>query len=110
MGLIDTDTFSGTITAGSSETLSVATANADRVVLIVDDGSQDGTPAQYDLTQRVKYRHPDLNRFQFYDEETGITYRSVVDPAAGQEWQVEITNSSGADATYAIALGSRKGD
>lgn len=106
MGQLDYDTFAGDLDDTSSTTLTVETRNADRVVLQVDDGTEDGTPATYDLTQRAK--NSGIGRFQFYDAETGITYRSVVDPAVGQEMEMELTNQSGGTATYNAVLEARK--
>lgn len=106
MTQVDTDTFAGSIADGASETLTVDATEASEVVLTVDDGTTGGTPATYDLVQR-KRSGGDVGRFQFYDEETGIQYRSVVDPAFGTQFQAELTNASGGPATYEIELEAR---
>lgn len=100
----DSATFEGTITAGASETLEVDTARTDSVIVLVDDGTQDGTPATYDMVQRVYM--DELDAFHFYDEVTGDTSRSWVDDAWGSQMRFEFTNSSGADATYRIVVKS----
>lgn len=102
----DETTWTGSLNDAESKTLTVESAYATDVVLLVDDGTTDGTPASYDLTQRI--RSDEFDRYQFYDELTNTTARSVVDTAAGQEWQVEITNVSGAPADYAVTLEARK--
>lgn len=100
----DSTTFEGTITAGTSEVLEVDTGPADNVVVLMDDGTQDGAPATYDMVQRVYM--DELDAYQFYDEVVGDTSRSWVDDAWGSQMRFEFTNTSGADATYRIVVKS----
>jgi len=99
----DTDTFNGSLDDGQSATLTVDTRTADEVVLFIDDGTTDGTPAAYDLTTRV--RSPEFDRFQFYADEAGVQFRSLEDPAYGPEMEYELTNTSGTNGqTYTARL------
>lgn len=100
----DVDTFEGSLNDTNATTLSVDTRNADSVALFVDDGTQDGTPASFDLTTRVRAPEFSGDPFMFYADETGVTFRSVEDPAYGPEMQYEITNQSGASADYRVRL------
>jgi hypothetical protein len=102
----DADTFDGQLNDGESTTLTVRAGHADYVVLTVDDGTQDGVPAAYDLTQRKK-SGGDVDRYQYYDDLAACQRRSVVDPAVGTAFQVEIENVSGGTATYSAELTSR---
>ena len=98
----DSDSYDDTIVAGGSTTLSVRTVDADSVVLLIDDGTKDGFPSSYDLTQRVlSVEH---NEYQFYDEVTEETARSWEDPAVPTDMEYEITNVSGGDATFRISV------
>jgi hypothetical protein len=95
-------TFSGTIANGSSETITVETGRSDEVVILVDDGSTGGAPAEYTLTERVYI--PDIDDYQFYDEVTGSTARSFLEPTYGIKGEFEFTNTSGSDSTYRITI------
>lgn len=108
MSIIEEDTHDGSIGNNDSVTLEVDTGDAEFVVLTVDDGSQDGIPPQYDIVQR-KYSGR-LKRYQYYDGESGVQYRSIIDPAVGKQMQIEITNTSGGAATFTASLESRQGD
>lgn len=69
----------------------VTTEEATDVITFVDNGTADGTPAAYDLTQRIVT----ADGRRFYDAQTGLTKRSIADPAIPPEWEVEIENASG---------------
>lgn len=105
--LHDTAHFSGTITNGSSETLTVEAATAEHIEVLVDD-TAGGTPASYDLT--VEYYSTAADKFMQADSVTGSTDRSpaVSKNARGQQVRISLTNSSGADSDFEISLESFK--
>ena len=99
---VDSTVFDDTITTGSNETMTVSTSRADDVLILIDDGTAGGAPPQYTMTQRVKF--DEIDEFQFYDDVTGETSRSWVDPAWGNQMEFEFNNTSGADAAYRIVI------
>lgn len=99
---LDSETFDGTIADGDSETLELETSRAKDVIILIDNGSTDGTPETYTLTQRV-YTAP-IDDYQFYDSVSDETSRSWVDAAWGQRMQFEFENVSGNEATYRITI------
>lgn len=99
---LDISTFDGTITTTSNEVLEVNTSRADEVIVLIDDGSEDGTPAEYTMTQRI--RPNTTGFFQLYDEVTAETSRSWVDSTFGDAMQFEFDNTSGSDSTYRITI------
>lgn len=101
---LDSDMFDGTITTSTNETLAVDTSRASDVIVLVDDGSTDGEPAEYTMTQRVY--NSEINDYQFYDAVTAQTSRSWVDSAWGEKMQFEFDNTSGGDASYRIVVTS----
>jgi len=103
-GREDSDTFSGTIQDGNSETLEVTTEKSDRVIITIDDGTTDNEPNRYDMIQRI-FKDA-INDYQFYDEVKNERARSWVDPTFGSKFEHEITNVSGSDANYRIVVES----
>lgn len=101
---LDVDTFEGTIVNGGAETLTVDTTRAENLLILIDDGTTGNQPSQYTLTQRVL--STEFSDFFFYDQVTGSTARSFADPAWGDDMEVEIENTSGADDTYRITVKS----
>jgi len=109
----DTDTFSGTIDDGNSQTLTVDITRrnpgkADYVYVTLDDGKTDSNPSQYTLT--VRKHTIDLGgstRKQFILEETTKTDRSWRFEAIGSRMDFQVKNTSGASADYNIELEAR---
>jgi len=101
---LDSAHIDTTITTGTNETLEVKTSRGSDVLVLIDDGTQDGAPAEYTMTQRIYTS--EVGGYQFYDEVTGQTARSWLDSAWGEKMQFEFDNTSGADATYRIAITS----
>lgn len=111
MRILDTATFEGELAAGTSTTLTVDTSatEAETVLTFVDDGTQDGVPPQYDLTQRLDIPEG-IDGTRWYDSLTGSTARSITDPAYGQAFEAEFSNTEGVAATYRITLVCVGGD
>ena len=87
---------------GASFTLTVNTTNADRVVMLVDDGAG-GAPAAYDLDQNVY--SVAFDDWQQYGSSAGVTTQSWQDPAIPAEWRITLTNPSGTETfTYRVRL------
>lgn len=113
--IYDADSFDDTLDDSNSTTLQVLTddAGVDWVGILLDDGSQDGQPAQYTITHRVRADQLRENTpsFMFYAEKTGRTDRSWAITPIPPEWQVVITNTSGNNnQSYRILLFSLKFD
>lgn len=98
----DTDSFTGDVGSGNSFTLSVETQNADRIVLLVDNGTTDSAPATYDLTERI-YSGA-VADYLFNDKLTDETARSWKMPPTQQEHQYEVVNASAGTANYRAVL------
>lgn len=105
--LQDTDSFNGSIAAGASETLVVETQTAEYVELLIDDGTTGGAPATYDYD--VDFYSTVEDGYMQASSDTGVTANApdIPDPRC-QKLRVEVTNSSGAGATYRISLESFK--
>lgn len=101
---LDSDEFSGAIPNTDSVSLVVDTSRADDVIVLVDNGNTDGTPATYTMTQRVYTS--EFDDFQFYDEVTNETSRSWVGNAWEEEMEFEFTNTSGSSGQYRIVVRS----
>jgi len=101
---VDSANVNKTITTGTNESLEVNTSRADEVVVFIDDGTTDGIPASYTMTQRVYTSEDD--DYRFYDEVTSQTSRSWLDSAWGEKMEFEFNNTSGADETYRITIKS----
>lgn len=99
---LDSSTFNGSIANGATETFEVNTSRASNVIILIDDGTTDTEPAQYDLTQRIY--SPPQDAYQFYDSVTASTARAFTDPAWGSKMEVEITNTSGTSGNYRISI------
>ncbi len=103
-GSEDTATFNGTITSGSTETLTVNTSLSDTVVLLIDDGTTGNKPQEYKLTQNIFKSK--VSDFMFYDEVEKTQVRSWIDPAPGSQFQVIVENIKNSSANYRIVLES----
>jgi hypothetical protein len=101
---LDSDEFSGAIGNTNSISLTVDTARADDVIVLIDNGNTDGAPDTYTMTQRVYTS--EFDDFQFYDEVTGETSRSWVGNAWEEKMEFEFTNTSGSSAQYRIVIRS----
>lgn len=101
--LQDTDSFSGSIAAGASETLEVETQTEQYIKLLVDDTTTGGTPAAYDYD--VDFYSTAEDSYMEAESNTGVQLSSpdIPEPRC-QKVRVEITNSSGASANYRISL------
>jgi len=96
----DSATAEQTLTDGDSVTLEVdTTGRGGDVVIFVDDGTTGGTPATYDLAVDVKDENDVYRRF---GSDSGVTNNSFTDPAVPQRMRYELTNASGAQATYRV--------
>jgi hypothetical protein len=102
--LIDVDTFNGTVTTGTNETLEVNTSRAEDVIIFVDDGTTDNQPQQYSMIERVF--NSSIGDYQFYDAVSGENARSWIDSAWGEKMQFEFNNTSGSNSTYRIVISS----
>lgn len=106
MSALDRDFSAGSISDSNSVTLEVSASQAGEAHVTIDDGTKDNTPSQYTIT--VRAYNPNLDRFQFYWEETQRTDRSWSFDAVGAKLEVEITNTSGSSDTFEIMLESRE--
>jgi len=104
MTIVNSDTFSGDIGDSNSETITLYTEKADRIHVMVDDGTTGGTPAEYSLTHYAEPPGGGINRDQFYQEETTRTARSYRFDSVGIRTSIEITNTSGASETFEITV------
>jgi len=104
MTITGSDTFSGSIANGESETLSLYSETAERLHVLIDDGTTGSPPAEYDLTHRAQPSGGEISRFQFYQDETGRTARSYRFESVGLRTEIEIENVSGGSAEYEIAV------
>lgn len=102
----DSDSFTGSIGNGNTETLSVACEDSDYVYLTLDDGTETNNPAQYTL--ELFKQTLNLGRRQLILEETTQTSRSFRFEAAGRVLEVDITNTSGSSTQYEMELESRE--
>lgn len=103
---VDSDSDEQTLNDGETMELEVDTDSdeADRIVLLIDDGNTSQAPASYDVEQQVYVDDRGINDYMTYDSATGLTARSVIDPAINRKMKVIITNSSGAQANYRATL------
>lgn len=106
MPLIEQTTREETLDAGQSMTLTVGSTRADEIIMLVDDGTTDGPPAQYDLVQRGRVGPAD--RMQRIRAVAGSTATSRVDQAIGTEFQIELSNASAGAQTFEVTLESRR--
>lgn len=91
-----------TLADGESITIVIGKGVTGRAIVQIDDGTTDGTPATYDIVARVY--NPDESDYQFYDAETGIQERSLVDPLFEDKQEYELTNQSGGQATFRMRV------
>lgn len=103
---VDSDSDEETLNNGETIELEVHTDSelADRVVLMVDDGTTGNAPAAYDLEQQVYVNDQKIDDYMRYDKETGLTASSVVDPAISRKFKAIITNASGGQANFRATL------
>lgn len=105
--LYDKANFHDSIANTDSETLTVNTAAAEHVQLIIDN-DRGGTPATYDIT--VEFYSTAEDRWMPVDSASGITNHTPdvnMSPRA-QQYRVQVTNSSGSSGDYGISLESYK--
>lgn len=107
MAELDQTSFDGTLADGATETLELDSNRADTIIVYVDDGTKDGTPASYDLT--VRGYSDALARYQFYMTQWSRTDRSWRLDAVGKKTEIEIGNTSGSEATFHVTVESRRG-
>ena len=91
-----------TLADGESMTITIGSGIDGRAVVQIDDGTTDGQPATYDLIAR-RY-NPALADWMYFDELSGAQYRAVEDPLSEDRQQYELTNRSGANATYRMRV------
>lgn len=95
--IIDADFFDSTLDDGESTTLTVSagSSEASAIALILDDGTQGGTPSTYDFTARTLIEQ--ISDFAEVATVSQITKQQVSVQAFGPQMQVELTNQSGLD-------------
>jgi len=98
-GAVTTTIDAGGTLSGTDSYLEVDTVYADEFHTFVDDGSG-GAPATYDITIEV-YSHA-AGDWVPYAKRTGSTEFSFHDDAVPGKMRIDITNQSGASATYRI--------
>lgn len=91
----------------SDDRLTVKTKWADTINVFIDDGTTGNTPSSYDITHDVK-KPGGFEEWMRDTEETGSTDNKHRLDASEKEWRVNITNQSGAEATYRIFVESRQ--
>lgn len=106
MPLLEQSTKEEALAPGESLAMTVDSVRADQIIMLVDNGTTDGPPDQYDLVQRG--RVGPAGRFQRYQAITGSTASSRIDQAVGTDFQAELTNSGANTVTYHVTLESRR--
>lgn len=109
--IYDIATFDGTIANNDSETLTVSTNDpgATALILLADNGNQDGQPSQYTVTVRLLVTQVGTTPV-FLDSITNVQKRQLMLPAVAPEMQVIVKNTSGSGATYRLTLLAVSGD
>jgi len=104
--VVDSASFSGSIGNTNTETVTVDTAGADTLLVLIDDTTEGGAPASYDYTVGVETRQTDA--FQQYDSQSGITALVHEETGYGTRMSVDVTNASGTSSNYRIVVVSYK--
>jgi len=107
MGIIDSDSATGPLTNNGTHELEVSASNADKLYVMVDDGTSGNKPASHDVTLEAYSPPPEEDRYKFILEKTGKTFRSYRFESAGSKDRVTITNTSGSSATFDVTVISR---
>jgi len=100
MNPVDTDYHDAELGNGNLFTLSIDTSEADNLVLLVDDGTTDSSPAQYSLTERIVVDY--FSEPMYLREFTGETARSWQMDATKQSHEFTFENTSGGPAHYRV--------
>jgi len=98
---VELELAAGSTLSGTDSYLEVDTEYADDLYIFVDDGAG-GAPATYDLSIEV-YSH-EIDGWVTYENTTGSTAFSFKDDAIPLKMRIDITNQSGAAATYRAVL------
>jgi|APHM01.1.fsa_nt_gi hypothetical protein len=94
--------FSGTLNPDESTSLSVETARATQVMILIDDGQSGSKPSQYSLKQEIFTQ--EFDDYHFYDTVTEEQSRSWIDSAFGEKMRFTFTNTSGSAGDYRIVI------